>query len=157
MDLKLQKKLFRKYPEIFQDRRKPGSETRMCDGICCGDGWFELIDDISRQLSFLTKYFKCRITLFQVKEKFAGLRYYINRPEGKWPRSIKDRNTLEKIIYTIKSDGERKSWYICEECGKSKNPPPKRLGNWLYAMCDDCWKKFLKNRGIKIKKKVKKE
>lgn len=40
--------LFERYPELFPGGREPNPENRMQDGFCCGDGWFELIDELSR-------------------------------------------------------------------------------------------------------------
>ena len=38
------KKLYDSYPEIFEDKDKHMSESVMCWGFECGDGWFNLID-----------------------------------------------------------------------------------------------------------------
>ena len=163
MNKKLQQKLFRKYPLIFQDRFKTGDITRMCDGICCGDGWYELIDEVCEQLNLLGKHFGILVTFFQVKEKFAGLRLYINRPEinPDFSRhrpclrlSPKQKNTLSKIVRKIIHYGECQSYRVCDTCGESRYGH-KRYGAWLYAMCDNCWKKFKKNERIKIPRRKK--
>lgn len=44
MNTKLDNTLCEKYPEIFRDRHAPSSETCMCWGFDCGDGWYPLID-----------------------------------------------------------------------------------------------------------------
>jgi hypothetical protein len=46
MNKKLQDKLFKKYPKIFQDKDKPATQTCMCWGIDTGDGWFDLLDTL---------------------------------------------------------------------------------------------------------------
>lgn len=33
-----------KYPEIFKDRNAPMTQTAMCWGFDCGDGWYNIID-----------------------------------------------------------------------------------------------------------------
>ena len=35
-----------KYPKIFRDRNAPMNETCMCWGFDCGDGWFNIIDQL---------------------------------------------------------------------------------------------------------------
>ena len=40
----LTKKLFEKYPKIFADRDKDPTQTLICFGIECSDGWYNIID-----------------------------------------------------------------------------------------------------------------
>jgi len=42
----LDKLLCERYPKIFADRHKPMTETAMCWGFDCGDGWFNIIDKL---------------------------------------------------------------------------------------------------------------
>jgi len=42
--------LCERYPEIFRDRQAPASQTAMCWGFECGDGWFALIDTLCKSL-----------------------------------------------------------------------------------------------------------
>ncbi|CAB4129879.1 hypothetical protein UFOVP116_159 [uncultured Caudovirales phage] len=42
----LDKLLCEKYPKMFVNRDKHMSETCMCWGFCCGDGWFNIIDTL---------------------------------------------------------------------------------------------------------------
>jgi hypothetical protein len=46
MNKKNTKYLIEKYPKIFQDYNKPMTETCMCWGFECGDGWFKIIDSL---------------------------------------------------------------------------------------------------------------
>lgn len=46
----LDQALCTKYPEIFRDRHKPMSETAMCWGFSCGDGWYPLINTLCKLL-----------------------------------------------------------------------------------------------------------
>ena len=39
MNAELQNKLFENYPEIFKQKDLPATDTAMCWGICCGDGY----------------------------------------------------------------------------------------------------------------------
>ena len=44
MKKELDETLCAKYPLIFRDRNAPMTETAMCWGFSCGDGWYNLID-----------------------------------------------------------------------------------------------------------------
>lgn len=46
MKLELDKLLCEKYPKMMVNRLKPMTETCMCWGFECGDGWFELINHL---------------------------------------------------------------------------------------------------------------
>jgi hypothetical protein len=46
MKAELQQKLYEKYPKIFVQKDLPMSQTAMCWGIDCGDGWFWLLDNL---------------------------------------------------------------------------------------------------------------
>lgn len=152
MDKKLQNKLFRKYPDFFQDRKQPTNVTRMYDGICCGDGWYNLIDEVCDKLDLFYNISGCEPIFFQIKEKFAGLRIYIDRIEDNEESGFtkKDQLLIDQIIRLIISDAMNQSYFICEECGEHRKDT-KKLGSWYYAMCDKCWKKFLKKRTNKRK------
>lgn len=43
---KLDKKLCEQYPKIFRDRTAPMTETCMCWGFECGDGWYNIINQL---------------------------------------------------------------------------------------------------------------
>jgi len=44
MRKELDELLCKKYPEIFVNRNAPMTETAMCWGFDCGDGWYNIID-----------------------------------------------------------------------------------------------------------------
>lgn len=44
MNSDLDKMLCHKYPKIFRDRNKPMTQTAMCWGFDCGEGWFNIIN-----------------------------------------------------------------------------------------------------------------
>lgn len=58
-------------------------------------------------------------TIAQVKEKFGGLRFYVNRSTP----------ALDEAI----AKAEAQSYTICEECGA---PGKLRSGGWLRTLCD---------------------
>jgi hypothetical protein len=84
MKTELQNILFEKYPSIFAQRFLSKSKTSMCYGIACPDHWYSLIDTLCHHIQIYTiNYNKhndnsiiCQAT--QVKQKFGGLRFYVN-------------------------------------------------------------------------------
>jgi hypothetical protein len=46
MNEALDKQLCEKYPKIFKDRHASMQETCMCWGICTGDGWYNILDQL---------------------------------------------------------------------------------------------------------------
>lgn len=50
MEPELQDKLFKDFPLLYGDRTKPMTQTAMCWGIDTGDGWYDLIRQLSVEL-----------------------------------------------------------------------------------------------------------
>ena len=50
MKPELDKQLCERYPKIFADRYADMTTTAMCWGFDCGDGWFNLLDQLCRQI-----------------------------------------------------------------------------------------------------------
>lgn len=46
----LDKLLVEKYPKIFVNRYAPMTETCMCWGFSCGDGWYNIIDQLCNNI-----------------------------------------------------------------------------------------------------------
>ena len=125
MNKELENKLYRKYPKIFRQKDLPPSETAMCWGICVGDGWYEIIDKLCEKLTKVDK----DIEAVQVKEKFAGLRFYTT------PTNSKAINLISKA--------EDESFSTCEFCGSKKNV--KQVGKvWIKTLCNKCAKTYKK-------------
>ena len=53
MKQELQQKLYEKYPKIFRQKDMSMQETAMCWGIACGDGWYNIIDNLCFHLQSL--------------------------------------------------------------------------------------------------------
>ena len=119
MNDKNTKYLLEKYPKLYREHSLPPSETCMCWLFCCGDGWFQLLDELSGKILELDP----NCVAVQVKEKFGGLRFYVGP-------------TIDKVFDLI-HEYESKSLKICENCGTDKNV--KRVGTgWIYTRCPDC-------------------
>jgi len=122
MKPELQKKLLEKYPKIFVQKSLPPSQSLMCFGIECGDGWFNLIDRLCAYLQWgIDKEDELQIEAVQVKEKFGGLRFYIGGASDKQHEVI--------------SFAEYLSNSICEWCGR---PGKQEGGGWVITLCKDC-------------------
>jgi len=51
MNVRLENKLFKKYPKLFPKGRKVNpKESLLCFGFECGDGWYWLIDKLSETI-----------------------------------------------------------------------------------------------------------
>jgi hypothetical protein len=59
-------------------------------------------------------------TVWQVKEKFGGLRFYYS--------DVVEHEAIGEI--------EEKSFTICESCGESG--VPRTIRHWVVTMCDAC-------------------
>lgn len=88
-------------------------------------GWIPLVDNLCDQLHKLDFDFSL---VSQIKEKFAGLRFYIDDVDERF----------DKLITAAEHLSER----TCEECGK----PGKQdtFGGWMNTFCEEHWTR-LKN------------
>lgn len=123
-----EEKLFAKYQEIFSDRTLPKEQSLMCYGFCCGDGWYNLIDDMCQEIEdYCDKNNLNRPKAAQVKEKFGGLRFYIYGGDDE--------------IYNIISKAEKKSYSTCSGCGIGINIEEKDRNYFLKTLCEECKEK----------------
>jgi len=124
MNEELQETLFNKYPEIFQEKDLPMTQTAMCWGIDTGDGWYDIIDTICSKLDKLNADLPegKKIIARQVKEKFGGLRFYTSRSSDESSEIIRE--------------GEAKSYDTCDMCGNPGYVNP--TGYWMVTLCESC-------------------
>lgn len=113
-------KLCLDFPEIFSDRWNDPQTTMMCWGFECGDGWFNLIHDLCTDIMIYCVGHGVRVPkAVQVKEKFGGLRFYVDEADD--------------VIYSMISLYEKKSYKTCEVCG---DHGVVRQGGWVQTLCD---------------------
>jgi len=122
MKKELTDKLYANYKGLFSRKDLPMSQTCMCWGIECGDGWYDLINELCGKLAALHP----NIRADQVKEKYGTLRFYISY-EGKVPPELMDK------AYDLETEYETKSSVLCEECGQAGL---LRGGGWVRTLCD---------------------
>lgn len=124
MKQELDEALCAKYPKIFADRHAPMTETCMCWGFSCDDGWYRLIDGLC---SCIQNYIDLnhkddvgmQVVALQVKEKFGVLNFYYRGGN--------------ELVAGMVWFAEHLSGSICEVCGQ---PGLRRHGDWIRTLCD---------------------
>ena len=127
------------YPKMFVNRYKPMTETTMCWGFECGDGWYNIINQLCANIQHHIDWRNRKnelnpnqpivpqVTVDQVKEKFGTLRFYYTGGDD--------------YIDGLVSMAESMSGVTCEECG---NPGSTVGRGWLTTLCE----KHAEERGI---------
>jgi len=143
MQENLQNTLYSKYPKIFRQKDLDMRQTALCWGLDCGQGWYTLLDELCGEIqnhidneNENIKYKKERgelppdapnfpqVEATQVKEKFGGLRFYVNY--------------YDDFICGAISMAESMSYRICEKCG---NPGKPNEEGWIITLCQSCREK----------------
>lgn len=133
----LDKYLCDKYPKIFADRYKPMTETCMCHGFSCKNGWFYLINSVCKNIQHnIDQHNKCvddgyewalkkgkipQVVFDQVKEKFSGLRIYYHGGDEKIQGMV---DAIEEISYSV-----------CEVCGRMDHEVGRNCKGWTQTTC----------------------
>ena len=119
--------LCERYPKLMVNRNLPMQETCMCWGFDCGDGWFNILDqlmgNIQHHIDWKNKKEEvvAQVTLDQVKEKFGTLRFYYTGGDD--------------VIDGMVRMAESMSGVMCEEC----SAPAKTHGpGWIRTICEPC-------------------
>mgnify|MGYP001168938302 CR=1 FL=1 len=131
MKAELQSKLYAAYPIIFAQKDLDMTKTAMCWGISCGDGWYDLINELCENIQNHVNNFNrnkpeeahmvCQAT--QVKEKFGGLCFYTYGGD--------------EYIDGMISFAESMSYHICTDCGQRSAKNESNRG-WIYTLCNSC-------------------
>jgi hypothetical protein len=110
--------LIKKYPQIFTKNFY----------LECGDGWFDLINELCFKLQAYIDDFDSveQVIAGQVKEKFGGLRFYIDQGG-------------DDYIYSLIKEAEHQSHKTCEDCGSPGKVQNHR--HWLMCRCPTCFAK----------------
>jgi hypothetical protein len=132
MNKELELKLVEKYPNILFDYGGDMKKTCMHWGMECGDGWYDLLNDLLEKLDYISKHSGVQVVADQIKEKFGTLRFY-------YSTIIKTDFNVEPVVDKIISDvvaaAERQSAYICEKSGK-RGVACSKMG-WLRTLCKE--------------------
>lgn len=104
--------LYAAYPILYQNKR----------GFDCGDGWFALLNELSAKLEAINNSSdNPNAIAIQVKEKFGGLRFYV------------ESGTDD--VYALIDKAESASRRTCDTCG---NEGILRQRSWWRVLCDIC-------------------
>jgi len=129
MQESLDKHLCKKYPLLYRDRHASPRVTLMCQGFAINEGWYHIVDELSAKLEAEIKSIKADgvpldslPVAVQVKEKFGGLRFYMD-------------NATESMYEAI-GKAEEESFHTCEHCGAEGKLRTDR--SWILTYCDNC-------------------
>jgi len=96
-------------------------------GFQHGDGWFDILWRLCEDLEPLVAEFEVaggpKFEVLQVKEKFGGLRFYVNC-----------RNDNDAIRHRILA-AQEESFHTCEVCGQPGRL--RREGRSIKTLCDE--------------------
>ena len=115
-----------RYPKLMVNRQKTMQETCMYWGFECGDGWFDILDQL---MANIQKHIDLKerqglsipqVTVDQVKEKFGVLSFYYTGGD--------------EYIFGLVRMASSLSGVTCEVCGK----PGKQTGDgWIKTRCEE--------------------
>jgi hypothetical protein len=109
---------------LYPVRRENMSRFPNLFGFETNDGWFRIIYELSAKLEDLIKRLPAgeqeEYYAAQVKEKFGGLRFYMNTETEEMSRVIRE--------------AEARSTVTCEVCGL---PGRLRGRGWLKTLCEE--------------------
>ena len=100
--------------------------TATARGFEHDDGWFDILWRLCADLEPLVAEFEQEtgipLEVLQVKEKFGGLRFYVN---GRRNKAMSQRIGA----------AAQESFHTCEVCGQ---PGELREERWIRTLCDPC-------------------
>ena len=144
MKQELDQLLCERYPKMMVNRNKPMQETCMCWGFDCGDGWFNILNQLmgniqhhidwkEKQHNWAIEWNKehptelreipelvPQVTLDQVKEKFGTLRFYYTGGDDAIDGMVRIAESMSAVT--------------CEICG---NPGKQVGGGWITTLCKE--------------------
>ncbi len=124
MKPELDDKLCADFPLLYRRRRLPMTETSMCWGFQCGDGWHGIIRRLSEKLEKAISEFPAygkRPAASGVKEKYGTLRFDMSP------------STSEMELWIELAEAE--SADTCERCGE---PGELRDSGYMVTLCNKC-------------------
>lgn len=92
-------------------------------GGSCGDGWIPLVESLI--IDLLALGWDKRVD--QIKEKFGGLRFYIDETELS--------QSVREVVRERIREAEDMSFKVCETCG---DPGSLHGTYWIKTVCGPC-------------------
>lgn len=134
MNIKNTKLLLKKHPKIFKQHSLPPTETAMCWLFECGDGWYNIINILCKQLQWdIDNNREPQIEAIHIKEKYGILSFYVSPSSDRQSGMINLTETFSK--------------HICEECGSDEDV--SQTQGWIVTRCKKCHKKRKKDEAKK--------
>jgi len=65
MNQELEQQLIKKYPKLFKNKNLPPTQTLICFGCECGDGWYQLLDHL---FGYLTDHMERKLAVDYISE-----------------------------------------------------------------------------------------
>ena len=155
MNKELDKKLVETYPELYRNRFGDMRETLMCWGFDCGDGWYQIIDNLSYTLTMSHRGAKKDLEYWtenlgkEVWPGRIGTQEDIDREQKEFDQTpmpvavqVKEKfGTLRFYVdgatdaqYNYINFAEIMSGRTCEECGK---PGQTYHMGWYRTLCEE--------------------
>jgi hypothetical protein len=124
-------KLIEKHPKIFQPYE---GNPYMVNWTGLPNGWIPVIDtlcsSIQNYIDNHVRYVESKemrvpqVTCTQMKEKFAGLRFYYNGGDD--------------IVEGMVTMAEYMCRHTCEHCSGSTDGKPVNINGWMRTLCQTC-------------------
>lgn len=156
MNKELQNKLFEKYPKLFVQKDWAPSETLMCFGLTCGDGWYNIIDnlckliseeveDTPRRIEHIKAILEKTDISFKQREIFDNLLKTLESSRVEDVQVVQVKEKYGTLSFYVNNYNEKIRGYIefaglmsgctCETCGLPGKPTTSR---WIKTMCPKC-------------------
>lgn len=104
----LTEQMYAEFPDLYRGRTRPPRDSAMCWGFECGDGWYQILYDLSKELTdYMLQHPPLRLEVMQVKSKFGNLRFHLDYSDL----------VTEEII----SRARDRSDLVCEVTGATKH------------------------------------
>ena len=119
------------WPAMLKAKYEPIMRAKYCDIGWLGHGWRPIVEGL---LDELLKY-EGQINIGQIKEKFGGLRVYIDMMED-----AVDGDAWDHPAYGLIGAAENRCFEVCEECGGVDDVlvEPAEGHYWVKTMCSVC-------------------
>jgi hypothetical protein len=115
------KLFFRRFKKFLRHAHDP-MQSLMCFGFETHQGWNAIIWRLTESIEKVKGKHK-EFEIVQVKEKFGGLRYYV---EG----------ARVEEVFNLINKAEELSYKICEECGEPGSLDERYF--WYLTLCRKC-------------------
>lgn len=154
MRKELDEKLCEKYPLIFRDRNGDMSKTCMVWGMCCGDGWYNILDAMCANIQGHIDHSHEQIKWAHkwnanVNDPNYVWTAFVDRVERPIPEpveqvvaiQVKEKfgglrfyyNGGDDHIQGVVNMAESMSYRTCEECGA---PGKSNNEGWIRTLCE---------------------